>query len=138
MVGTNPNCLNYSHRSWDILQSVLVVSAKCNLKNSYHTSTLATKNTTKKLHSGWFSQISSNNKIRLGTTSFRYLYSFIIKVHTNYNSFNKLTKYSSLEIDIFDLKMMVKSGLEFFILKFTEPLQSCCCPVQKNLPSRYL
>ena len=24
--------------------------------------------------------------------------------------------------------------LEFFILKFTEPLQSCCCPVQKNLP----
>ena len=33
------------------------------------------------------------------------------------------------------LKMMVKSGLEF-ILKLTEPLQSCCCPVQKNLPSR--
>ena len=32
--------------------------------------------------------------------------------------------------------MMVKSGLEFFILKFTEPLQSCCCPVPKNLPSR--
>ena len=30
---------------------------------------------------------------------------------------------------------MVKSGLEF-ILKLTEPLQSCCCPVQKNLPSR--
>ena len=29
--------------------------------------------------------------------------------------------------------MMVKSGLEFFILKFTEPLQSCCCPVPKNL-----
>ena len=36
----------------------------------------------------------------------------------------------SLEIDIFDLKMMVKIGLDFFILKFTEPLQSCCCPVQ--------
>ena len=31
---------------------------------------------------------------------------------------------------------MVKSGLEFFILKFTEPLQSCCCPVPKNLPIR--
>ena len=30
--------------------------------------------------------------------------------------------------------MVVKSGLEFFILKFTEPLQSCCCPVQKYLP----
>ena len=29
------------------------------------------------------------------------------------------------------LKMMVKSGLEF-ILKLTEPLQSCCCPVQKS------
>ena len=28
---------------------------------------------------------------------------------------------------------MVKSGLEFFILKFTELLQCCCCPVQKNL-----
>ena len=30
------------------------------------------------------------------------------------------------------LKMMVKSGLEF-ILKLTKPLQSCCCPVQKDL-----
>ena len=29
---------------------------------------------------------------------------------------------------------MVKSGLEFFILKSYMPLQSCCCPVQKNLP----
>ena len=28
---------------------------------------------------------------------------------------------------------MVKSGLEFVILKFTEPFQSCCCPVQKHL-----
>ena len=32
--------------------------------------------------------------------------------------------------------MMVKSGLEFFILKFSEPLQSCCCPMQKNLPRK--
>ena len=31
---------------------------------------------------------------------------------------------------IFGIKM-VKSGLEFFILKLNEPLQSCCCPVQK-------
>ena len=38
-------------------------------------------------------------------------------------SFYKWTKISSLEIDIFDLKMMVKSGLELFILKFTEPRQ---------------
>ena len=34
---------------------------------------------------------------------------------------------------LLSLKMMVKSGLEF-ILKLTEPLQSCCCPVQKYLP----
>ena len=31
---------------------------------------------------------------------------------------------------------MVKSGLEKIILKFHVPLQSCCCPVQKNLPRR--
>ena len=30
--------------------------------------------------------------------------------------------------------MMVKSDLELFILKFTQPLQSCCCPVQKYVP----
>ena len=30
----------------------------------------------------------------------------------------------------------MKSGLEFFILKFSEPFQSCCCPVQKNLPRK--
>ena len=42
----------------------------------------------------------------------------------------------SLEINIFDLEMMVKSGLEFFILKFTEPLQICCWPVQMNLPRK--
>ena len=34
--------------------------------------------------------------------------------HTSYNSFYKWTKILSLEINIFDLKMMVKSGLEFF------------------------
>ena len=40
----------------------------------------------------------------------------------------------SLEITIFGLKMMVKSGIEFFILKAYMTLQSCCCLVQKNLP----
>ena len=40
-----------------------------------------------------------------------------------------------MKLSFLSLKMMVKSGLEF-ILKLTEPLQSCCCPVQKNLPSR--
>ena len=47
---------------------------------------------------------------------------------------NKWTKILSLEMTIFGLKMMVKSGLEKIILKFHVPLQSCCCPVQKNLP----
>ena len=37
---------------------------------------------------------------------------------------------------IFSLKMMVKSGLEKIILKFNNGLQSCCCPVQKNLPRK--
>ena len=37
---------------------------------------------------------------------------------------------------IFGLKMMVKSGLEKFILKFHVPFQSCCCPVQKKLPRK--
>ena len=47
------------------------------------------------------------------------------------------TKISSLEIAIFCLKIVIKSGREkIFFLKFTEPLQSCCCPVQKNLPSK--
>jgi hypothetical protein len=37
---------------------------------------------------------------------------------------------------IFGLKITVKSGLEKFILKFQDGLQSCCCPVQKNLPRK--
>ena len=46
------------------------------------------------------------------------------------------TKTSSLEIDIFDLKMMVKSGLGLNFEIHLQPLQSCCCPVQKNLPRK--
>ena len=56
--------------------------------------------------------------------------------HTIQNSFNKWSKISSHEIDIFGLKVVVKSGLGKIILNFTEPLQSCCCPVQKNLPRK--
>ena len=37
---------------------------------------------------------------------------------------------------VFVLKMMVKSGLEKNILKFHDGLQSCCCPVQKNLSGK--
>ena len=47
-----------------------------------------------------------------------------------------VTKILSLEMTIFGLKMMVKSGLEKIILKFHVPLQSCCCPVQKKLPRK--
>ena len=36
------------------------------------------------------------------------------------------------KMTIFGLKMMVKIGLEKNILKFHEPLQKCCCPVQKK------
>ena len=43
-------------------------------------------------------------------------------VHTSQNSFNKWSKILSLEVTIFDLKMIVKSGLDFFIF-FSEPLQ---------------
>ena len=56
--------------------------------------------------------------------------------HTTYNSIYKWTKLLTLEMTIFGLKMMVRSGLEFFILKLNEPLQSCCCPVQKNRPRK--
>ena len=53
-------------------------------------------------------------------------------MHTNLNSLYNWTKISSLEIDIFDLKMMVKSGLEFFILKLNEPLQRYLLTCQAN------
>ena len=48
----------------------------------------------------------------------------------------KWTKILTLEITILGLKMMMKSGLEWIILKFHEPFQSCCCPVQKICPER--
>jgi hypothetical protein len=47
-----------------------------------------------------------------------------------------LTKLLSLEMTIFEIKMIMKSGLEFFILKLNEPLQSCCCPVPNNRPRK--
>ena len=60
----------------------------------------------------------------------------LVSIHTTQNSQNKWSKISDLETNIFGLKMMMKSGLEFFILKFYQPLQSCCCPVQKSLPRK--
>ena len=41
----------------------------------------------------------------------------IPSTHTSQNSFNKWIKISSLEITIFDLRMVVKSGLDFFYFK---------------------
>ena len=54
----------------------------------------------------------------------------------SFESCYKWTKISSLEINIFEINHISLICLEFFILKFTKPLQSCCCPVQKNLPRR--
>ena len=44
------------------------------------------------------------------------------------------TKILSLEMTIFGLKVIVKSGLEKIILKFHVPLQSYCCPEGLNWP----
>ena len=41
----------------------------------------------------------------------------------------------SLEIDIFDLEMMVKRGLKKIYFEIHRA-QSCCCPVQKHLPRK--
>ena len=60
-------------------------------------------------------------------------------VHQNFHathitqiSQNKWTKISDLKTNIFELKMMVKSGLEFFILKFYQPLQRYLLTCQAN------
>ena len=55
-----------------------------------------------------------------------------IAVHTAQNGQNKWTKILTLEITIFGLKMMVKSGLEKIILKFHEPLQRYLLTCQAN------
>ena len=57
---------------------------------------------------------------------------FAKHVHTTQNSQNKRTKISDLEANIFKLKMMVKIGLEFLILKFYQPLQRYLLTCQAN------
>ena len=58
-------------------------------------------------------------------------------VHIDFRCFTLLFCFLfSHEIDIFGIKVVVKSGLGKIILNFTEPLQSCCCPVQENLPRK--
>ena len=56
----------------------------------------------------------------------------IDRMHTSYNSFYKWTKFSVIEMTIFVLKMTLKKGLGFFVLKSNNSLQSCCFPVQKT------
>ena len=51
--------------------------------------------------------------------------------HTSYNSFYKWTKILSLEINIFDLKMMVKSGLEFFYFEIHQAPSELLLPSAK-------
>ena len=47
---------------------------------------------------------------------------------------NKWTKISDLETNIFELKMMVKSGLEFFYFKILLAPSELLLPSAKNLP----
>ena len=56
----------------------------------------------------------------------------LILNHTTQNSQNKWTKISDLETNIFELKVGVKSGIEFFILKFYQPLQRYLLTCQAN------
>ena len=53
--------------------------------------------------------------------------------HTSQNSFDKWTKISSLEIDIFDLKMMMKSGLDIFF-NLVSPFRDTCHPARSIEP----
>ena len=55
---------------------------------------------------------------------------------TRWNSIYKWTKILTLEITILGFLMIMKSGIDIFILKSNKPLQKCCCPVQKILPER--
>ena len=55
---------------------------------------------------------------------------FQLALHTTQNSQSKWTKTSALKTNIFGLK---KSELNFLILKFHYPLQSCLCPLEKFL-----
>ena len=87
--------------------------------------------------SGWVPR--SSRVPWLGPRSPRSGLTFLLRtdpIHTTYNSFSMWTKLLTLEMTIFGLKMMVKSGLEKIILIFQVPLQSCCGPVQKSLPRK--
>ena len=73
--------------------------------------------------------LTTNSKL---TSQFFFIKFTLLLTPVRTNSISGL-KSRVMKIPFLSLKMMVKSGLEF-ILKLTEPLQSCCCPVQKYLP----
>ena len=72
------------------------------------------------------------------STSFFYLLTFKLRniLLASKSATPPRTHFISFEMTIFGLKMKVKSGLEFFMFILNEPLQSCCCPVQKNQPRK--
>ena len=78
-------------------------------------------------------QTFMSRKVCVNSTSLLFTFQYgNFSTPTRTHSISKL----SLEINIFDLKMIMKRGLESFILKFTKPLKSCCSPVQKDLPRK--
>ena len=48
---------------------------------------------------------------------------------------DKMHKITSISLKTVKVVIFVKIVVKI-ILNFTEPLQSCCCPVQKNLPRK--
>ena len=55
---------------------------------------------------------------------------------TRWNSIYKGTKILTLEITILGFLMIIKSGVDIFILKSNKPFQKCSCPVQNILQER--
>ena len=52
-----------------------------------------------------------------------FLWQFQLGIHTTQNSYNKQTKISGLETNIFVFEMMIKSGLDFFYFEIPLALQ---------------
>ena len=60
----------------------------------------------------------------------------VVSKHTSQNSFYKQTKISSLEITIFYLKMMVKSGLDFLFYNSPSPFRVAAAKCKNIYPKR--
>ena len=57
-------------------------------------------------------------------------------LHTSQDLFYKWTKILRLKMDIFGLKMMVKSGLDFFYFEIHQAPSELLLPSAKNLPRK--